>query len=188
MSRRDSYEGESPYGARIDGAALISSFEGDYAFLSNFWPYVVTKISGGRFVRGEYVEPPFDVKGKLVKTAEHAFQAQKTRDPEWRENVLGQLTPGRAKRMGRRVPLREGWDDIKVSVMRQILACKFAPGTERAAWLVATYPNHLIEGNAWGDIFWGCVHPTEGSNLWVGANYLGILLMERRDELMKEGA
>lgn len=170
MPRRDSYEGDSPYGGRIDGAPLISSFDGEYDFLSNFW------------------SAPFDCGGRVVPTAEHAFQAQKAQrgDTHVKELVLSATTPAHAKRLGRRVKLRPDWDEVKVGVMRRILAFKFARGSALAGRLVATFPAHLIEGNTWGDTFWGCVHPTPGSNLWAGANNLGILLMERRAELMKE--
>lgn len=169
MPRRDSYEGESPYGAgKIEGASLISDFRGDYAFLSNFW------------------DEAFDCGGRVVPTAEHAFQAQKTTSKLHKDLIVAADGARHAKYLGRRAPLRPEWNDVKVGVMRRILAFKFARGSELAARLVATYPAHLIEGNTWGDTFWGCVRPTAKNNLWVGANHLGILLMERRAELMKE--
>jgi ribA/ribD-fused uncharacterized protein len=165
--RNDShYDGGSPYGTS-ETKGIISSFSGEHAFLSNFW------------------EEPFDCGGRVVPTSEHAFQAQKTSDPVWRDDIVKARTPGIAKRLGRKAPLRPNWNEVRVSIMRKILAHKFAPGTELAAKLIATHPAELVEGNTWGDTFWGCVHPTPGSNLWVGANHLGILLMERRAELMR---
>ena len=165
--RRDHYEGDSPYGGRIDGAPLISSFRGEHAFLSNFY------------------EEPFDCGGRIVPTAEHAFQAQKTWSKLHRDEIVKADGPRHAKFLGRRAPIRPEWDSVKVGVMRRILAFKFAAGTTLAQRLVDTFPAHLIEGNTWGDTFWGCVQPTPGSNLWVGANHLGLLLMERRKELME---
>jgi ribA/ribD-fused uncharacterized protein len=127
-----------------------------------------------------------------VQSAEHAYQAQKTLDHGAREEILAAPTPGQAKRLGSKVELRPGWEEIKIEVMRQIIAAKFASATEEvrlpllSGLLMATGGKHLVEGNTWGDTFWGCVHPTEGSNLWVGRNQLGILLMERRRVLQHE--
>lgn len=166
MPRRDHYEGESPYGAGIEGASLISAFRGEHAFLSNFH------------------EEPFDCGGRIVPTAEHAYQAQKTWSKLHRDEIAAADGPRHAKFLGRRAPMKPNWDEIKVSVMRQILAFKFAEGSTLGARLAETFPAHLIEGNHWGDTFWGCVHPTPGSNLWVGSNHLGLLLMERRKELL----
>lgn len=166
MPRRDHYDGDSPYGAN-EKRGLISSFSGEYAFLSNFW------------------EEPFDCGGRVVPTAEHAFQAQKTSDPVWKDDIVKARTPGVAKRLGRKAPMRADWERNKVGVMRRVLAFKFAPGTELAAKLVATHPAELVEGNTWGDKFWGCVREPAAHGPWVGQNNLGILLMERRAELLK---
>lgn len=177
MSRRDSYEVTLLYGHRIEGVTLISDFGGEYAFLSNFW-----------------VEP-FDCGGRIVPSAEHAYQAQKASkgDKAVKDLILaashpdGSPHPGHAKRLGRRVRLRPEWDDVKVGIMRRILAFKFAPKTELAEKLIATFPAHLVEGNTWGDTFWGCVREPPVHGTWIGANHLGLLLMEIRDELMKGG-
>jgi predicted NAD-dependent protein-ADP-ribosyltransferase YbiA (DUF1768 family) len=57
--------------------------------------------------------------------------------------------------------------------MRDLLLLKFAPGTMRAAMLVSTDDRELIEGNTWGDTYWGVC----GGR---GKNMLGKLLMEVR--------
>lgn len=168
------YDADSPYGGGAQ-LGIISEFRKEHEFLSNLY------------------ESPFEVKGKLVPTAEHAFQAQKTSDPIWRQQILAADGPRHAKYLGRQAPLRPGWEEIKFEVMRQIIAAKFPsaplPGgglPELSAKLLATGAYHLVEGNFWGDTTWGCVHPTEKSNLWVGSNWLGILLMERRAQLQRE--
>jgi predicted NAD-dependent protein-ADP-ribosyltransferase YbiA (DUF1768 family) len=81
-----------------------------------------------------------------------------------------------AKELAANFVLPEGWADRKVGVMRAFLRRKFAPGTDFAARLLATGDAELVEGNNWGDDFWGCC---SGS----GANHLGRLLMEVRSEL-----
>jgi len=62
--------------------------------------------------------------------------------------------PGQAKRAGRKVTLRLEWETIKLSVMETLLRQKFAQDPWRG-WLSATGDEELIEGNTWGDTFWG---------------------------------
>lgn len=155
------------------GRGLITSFSGEHAFLSNFY------------------DCPFEVKGLVVPTAEHAYQAQKTLDPYARAGILQASTPGQAKRLGRTAPMRPGWEDgLRVEVMREILRWKFASANAElempplSVELMKTGDKHLVEGNTWGDTFWGCVQPK--GNTWVGSNMLGILLMQRRAQLQTE--
>jgi hypothetical protein len=69
--------------------------------------------------------------------------------------------------------------------MEDLLRQKFAPGSELAAKLVATYPRMLIEGNNWHDNYWGsCRCDVCG---FKGMNVLGVLLMTIRAELRKQG-
>lgn len=138
----------------------ITSFHGQYAFLSNFYPSAI-------FIDG--VDYP---------TVEHAFQAMKTLDNAERNRLALLPTPGQAKRAGRSVELRQDWELIKINVMHQCLLSKFAQPCFRDL-LVATAPAQLIEGNTWGDKYWGCVY-IRGA--WDGQNNLGKLLMEIRDE------
>lgn len=50
--------------------------------------------------------------------------------------------------------------------------------------LLNTGEAELIEGNTWGDKFWGAVWDKELG--WVGQNWLGKLLMEEREFNQKE--
>ncbi|WVX87347.1 hypothetical protein EniLVp02_0008 [Vibrio phage EniLVp02] len=70
---------------------------------------------------------------------------------------------------------------LRLSNMRTALECKFDPVArpELCQMLVNTFPYTLIEGNNWGDTFWGVC---DGK----GLNYLGILLMNTRKNLMME--
>lgn len=72
--------------------------------------------------------------------------------------------------------MREDWEAIKIDVMRYCLQEKFSAGSDLAAKLIATGDCELVEGNTWGDVFWGVCRGT-------GENRLGRLLMERREEL-----
>lgn len=137
-------------------AIAITRFDGEYRFLSNFYPAKVT----------------YD--GVTYKTVEHAYQAAKTLDPAERLHIQVAALPGDAKRIGRTVTLRPGWDTLRLEVMRALLVQKFAHPHLRAK-LLATAPLPLIEGNTWGDVFWGMCRGE-------GENHLGRLLMEIREK------
>ena len=63
--------------------------------------------------------------------------------------------------------------------MKDIVRAKFSQNEELAKKLLATNDEYLIEGNTWGDRFWGTVNGE-------GRNQLGIILMQVRDELRAE--
>lgn len=141
---------------------MIDEFSGPYRYLSNFYPSLVV-LDG--------VEYP---------TVEHAYQAAKTLDPNERRHILTAATPGRAKRLGRRVHLRPDWEEVKVQVMAKLVWQKFSRHPELRRQLLATGGQRLAEGNSWGDVFWGVC----GGR---GQNYLGRILMRVRSKLREEG-
>jgi len=63
--------------------------------------------------------------------------------------------------------------------MRELLKKKFENPQFRKL-LLDTYPHELIEGNNWGDTYWGKCNGH-------GKNMLGTLLMQIRSELRGEG-
>ena len=135
----------------------IDRFDGANAFLSNFW-----------------AKNPFLWNGDVFVTGEHAFQAAKAKDPLDYFRIRDSATPGAAKRLGRKVVLAANWDKKKLDVMEAVLMAKFNPIAqgEMAQKLVNTGDAQLVEGNTWGDVYWG-VDATSG----VGQNHLGKLLM-----------
>lgn len=138
---------------------MINKFDGQFAFLSNFFPSLVV---------GE---------DKIIyPSVEHYFQAQKTEDLKMRQLIAEAKSPGAAKRMGRRVTLRPDWEEIKDKVMLYGIRQKFR-NPELAALLLATGNEVLVEGNYWGDTYWG-VDVNKG-----GENHLGKILMQVRIEL-----
>jgi ribA/ribD-fused uncharacterized protein len=139
---------------------MIDSFRGPYRFLSNFAP-VPHGIRDADFI---------------YLTVEHAYQAAKTDSLSLRRAIATARTPGDAKRLGRHAPVREGWEEMRVPVMYGLLRQKFKPGSDLAAQLRATGDVALVEGNTWGDRFWGVCDGT-------GLNTLGRLLMIVRAEL-----
>lgn len=140
----------------------ITSFKDDYAFLSNFFTASVTY---------EGVDYP---------TVEHAFQAAKTLDLEERDRIAKSPTPGKAKRLGQKVTLRSDWDKLRVSVMEELVRQKFQKPSLRLR-LLATEDVELVEGNLWGDVFWGV---SNGQ----GRNELGKILMRVREDLGQNAA
>lgn len=136
---------------------MINEFRGKYYFLSNFY------------------EAPVTYEGITYKNNEAAFQAAKVTDISIREK-FATLDPSSAKRKGRHVQLRHGWDQIKFDIMYEIVKAKFEQNVELKNKLLATGEDHLEEGNTWGDKIWGTV----GGK---GQNNLGKILMRVRSEL-----
>lgn len=133
----------------------IDNFSGAYQFLSNFYDSTV------------YLD------GVLYSSVEHAYQAAKTLDPQERSQVRSASTHGLAKKLGRKVKMRPGWDNVKLSVMADLVSQKFARHHELRKMLLETGDAELIEGNYWGDVFWGVC---KGK----GENHLGKILMNLR--------
>jgi ribA/ribD-fused uncharacterized protein len=155
---------KNPIFATFD-ISQISSFTGEHQFLSNFYPTSVL----------------YD--GQTYPSSEHAYQAAKSLDPVMRNRIRQLRTPREAKALGKRIPLRPNWETLRIPTMRSILQNKFAPGSAVAQRLIDTAPNVLIEGNTWGDTYWGCVL---SHGQWLGQNQLGLLLMEIRSQLTQE--
>lgn len=141
---------------------MISSFSGQYNFLSNFFFWSVK------------------YEGISYSTNEHAYQATKTTDGQERLRLSQIPNPGAVKRAGRSLQLRPDWEEIKIVVMADLLRLKFAPKSYPAHLLLSTGDEHLVEGNHWHDRFWGAEN-VQGH--WVGQNHLGKLLMQIREEL-----
>ena len=146
---------------------VIDSFSGPNRFLSNFYRHTITF--------GDISFP----------TNEHAFAAWKTTDWDQRRAIAEASGPKEAKAMGRRLALREGWDEMSSDVMRLINATKYADGALRMA-LLTTGDALLVEGNIWHDNTWGdcfCGRPACRSE---GENRLGQILMSIRSDLFLE--
>lgn len=135
----------------------IDSFQGDYRFLSNFYPAWVI------------------VTGIQYPTSEHAYQASKTLNLEQRVLISQLPSPGQAKRAGQALDLRPDWESIKLDRMQDIVELKFLYHPDLMAKLMDTGDAVLVEGNTWGDTFWGQV---DG----VGENHLGRILMTIRSD------
>lgn len=136
---------------------MINEFRGKYYFLSNFY------------------SAPVEYDGIVYQNNEAAFQSAKTINYETRLK-FADLDPSSAKRKGRRIQLRHGWDKIKFDIMYEIIKAKFSQNEDLKQKLINTGNEHLEEGNTWGDRIWGTVNGR-------GQNNLGKILMRVREEL-----
>lgn len=139
----------------------ITDFRGEYRWLSNFH------------------EIDIEYQGHVYPSTEHAYQAAKTVNLEEREKVRIAKTPGKARRLGQKVTMMSAWGLVRrTQTMRSLIRKKFQDLGLRAK-LLATERQHLVEGNTWGDKFWGVC---EGE----GLNHLGRILMDIREEVRED--
>lgn len=116
---------------------IIDSFSGEYRFLSNFWRCFVT------------------YKGVTYPSSEHAYQAAKSNDPNYKSKFLDfSLSSGKAKELGSKAILIDDWESIKLQVMYDVVYDKFSQNDDLKKLLLNTGDTILIEGNTWGDVFW----------------------------------
>jgi len=139
---------------------MIDRFRDEYNFCSNFYRCPVT------------------YKGTLYASSEHAYMSAKSDDPRWKAFCADgtnkpSLVKAKSYELGN--SHRKDWDEIKYSVMVECLHSKFQ-NEELRQKLFETGSEYLVEGNTWGDVYWGVC---DG----VGENKLGKLLMVIRTEL-----
>src|SRR5437667_2514871 len=138
--------------ATTQSADKIAEFQGEYRFLSNFYPAEVV------------------YEGISFPTVEHAYQSAKTLDINQRKRIAAIKTPAEAKTEGRKLKLRDDWETAKFEVMQDCVRYKFTHHGELRDKLLATGDKILEEGNTWGDRIWG-VYQGQGEN------HLGKILM-----------
>ena len=142
----------------------IDRFQGPMRWLSNFEPCEV------------------HFEGGVYPSSEHAYQAAKFLDPEKRKQIAALPTPAAAKKAGaiRNNPeIRPDWFMVALRVMEAVVLDKFSRNPGLRQKLLDTGDEELIEGNTWGDTFWGVCKG-------VGSNHLGRILMNVRASLRKE--
>ena len=131
----------------------ITAFVGPYRWLSNFWPCQINFM------------------GLTFPSVENAYQAAKCKDPIRRKLFLS-CSAATAKSLGRQIEIHPDWDNIKLGVMFRLIEKKFQDPILRKI-LLDTGDHQLIEGNNWGDTFWGVCNGE-------GQNRLGKILMAER--------
>ena len=138
---------------------VINSFDGDYDFLSNFY------------------ECPINWKGRTYRNSESIYQSSKSKDESVIDDFV-KMTGSQAKKSGRKLDIREDWNNIKEDLMYLICHAKFFQNEDLGQKLMNTGDAVLIEGNYWGDRYWGVCNGE-------GQNKLGKILMKIREELFE---
>ena len=128
----------------------ITSFDGGYSFLSNFFSCNIF------------------YEGKNYTSSEHLYQSLMCLRSEDAERVRLAITPGSAKRIAHQV--ERNHKIHRPSAMLIAVTLKFFQNDDLMYKLLETRTMRLVEGNAWGDTYWGVC---DG----VGHNILGSILM-----------
>lgn len=142
---------------------VISSFDFEYSFLSNFY---ICDVAYNKVI---------------YKSSEHAYQAAKMITEEDHDFIASLKYPGQTKLKIRNLKKKENWTDIKYDIMRDILIEKFK-NKELKQKLFKTIGYNLREGNNWHDNYWGDCGCKSCRRI-TGKNILGNILMEIRDEM-----
>lgn len=135
----------------------ILNFVDEFFFLSNFF------------------ERPIKYNGLEFLNNEAAFQSGKTEDPF----VFCGLNANDARKRGRSISIHyPDWNTYRLQVMVEVVHAKFTQHKDLRDLLCATGDRELVEGNWWGDKFWGKV-------AGEGENWLGSILMAERAYWLK---
>lgn len=119
------------------------------------------------------------LQGKIWRTAEHFYQAQKFNDLALQERVRSSATPMLAKQTANQLApqhLRADWHAVKEKVMEQVLFAKFDQHPELRQLLLSTQHRNIAEHTD-NDSYWG-----DGGD-GTGLNRLGVLIMQLRTQL-----
>lgn len=140
--------------------ATIDRFRGEYSFLSNMHICFRSNIVA---------------LGYSFNSVEVPFQAYKCKNKADIAQFVD-LRPVDAKALGKQILLRDDWEEIKDMVMYDLVFQKYSKSPLLKNKLLATGNTVLIEGNTWGDTYWGVCNGK-------GSNKLGQITMDVRDEL-----
>lgn len=179
---------------------MIDAFKGRYSFLSNFCE-VPVEYNGVTYCNSEAAfqhakcrnltsSEQIDFVVKLRARLQNLVLAYvDSNDANVLTTIFSKVNPSVAKKLGRVVPIRPDWEDVKYTVMYEIVRNKFMQNKALKQALLDTGDATLIEGNYWHDNTWGkcscgkCFGKV-GSN--GKNNNLGIILMKVREELRNQ--
>lgn len=157
----------------------IERFRGEHFYLSNMYPLKV---------------PILAICGVEVPTSEHVYMSGRFVDIAIQREVAAiradtddssPYAHGKAVKVFAHNLVDAGveqlpnWPVAKLGLTYIAVSSKFQNNPDIARLLVGTGDKELVEGNDWGDRFWG-VDPVGSDN---GENHLGKILMKVRSEL-----
>lgn len=168
-----------PAGLRLEDAKIVRvkggvAFHSAHAWMSNFYPCRI------------------DIQGITFSSAEQAFQytrAIRLKDTHLASLIIRSNKASKAKSLGNsNTSSTPEWERDRFDVMRHIVSEKFAQNFELAGKLVSTGQDTLIEATM--DGFWGAKASITSKSIrdgsWMGANFLGKILGEVRNELRRD--
>ena len=126
------------------------------------------------------------VNGILMLTVEALYQACRfPHIPELQKFIISQRSPMTLKMRIKRhtTESRPDWELVRVKIMKWCLRVKLAQNFNRFGSLLLETGERPIVEDSRKDAFWGAVQNATGQ--LIGANVLGRLLMELREELKK---
>lgn len=167
---------------------MIAGFRDENRFLSNFYKAPVTykgityKNTEAAFQAAKFTHlTSDDVNAQVSQSIIEGYDIDLT-EQRCIEHAFAELKPADAKKLGRKLPIRPDWEDIKFDIMREIVYNKFTQNPYLKRRLLATGDEQLVERNWWHDNIWGNCACDRCKNV-VGKNMLGIILMETRERL-----
>lgn len=167
---------------------MIAGFRDEYRFLSNFYNAPVTyngvtyKNSEAAFQAAKFLHlTSDDIRTKVSPSMIDGYGFDLT-DDHCVEHAFADMSASDAKKLGRKLPIRPDWEDVKFDIMREIVDSKFANNAYLKRKLLATGDEQLVERNWWHDNIWGDCACDRCKNK-AGKNMLGVILMETRTRL-----
>ena len=150
----------------------IARFYKEHKFLSNFYPH---RPNGGTYNNPVVVM----YNGLQFNSVESAYMAAKTLDPELQKQIQ-KMSPFQSKAFSKLggIPVRDDWEDVKISIMTDLVGQKFKNSPQLKKMLLGTGGCIIEEGNLHEDTFWGINLETGKGN-----NHLGQILMRLREEI-----
>lgn len=167
-----------PEGLKLEDVMTVKvkgglAFCSEDSWLSNFFPCEI------------------DISGMKFQSAEHAYQyarSMRLGDPQLAAMIHRSKNAKAAKSLSSNLISNDEWDHDKIDVMRKINEEKFLQNPELCQKLVATGQTILIEATT--DGYWGAKAVINSKAIrtgtWMGANFMGKILMETRTIMRRE--
>jgi ribA/ribD-fused uncharacterized protein len=129
-------------------------------------------------------DQPLVVDGISYPAVENYYQAMKLPDDDIEnKKYIASLHPRKSKIEIRNMRTKEWNNATKLAVMQFALRHKFKENTSWGKKLLETGDQEIVEWNNWNDTFFG-----KDIKTGKGANHLGIMLMQIRNEIKMEKA
>ena len=158
-----------------------------------FWGHQLAKgVQVDKSCFSQWYAAPFELDGRIYKTAEHFMMAKKAElfsDDEVAQKIILAKSPGEAKKLGREVKdfNEKTWLEKRFDLVVEGNFHKFSKNKLLKDFLLATDNRVLVEASP-VDKIWGIGMASDHKNIqnpykWNGLNLLGYALMQVREKL-----